>query len=64
MGDTLKFKQDNKGFEIWEPEETNRGWIIMISSSEPMYEKITLNTLYEVDKNKVVLESENMGIAE
>ena len=34
-----KFKPDNKSFEIWEIEEMNRGWIIIISSSEPMHKK-------------------------
>ncbi|WP_067730761.1 hypothetical protein [Oceanobacillus damuensis] len=64
LEDAPKFKPDNKSFEIWEIEETNRGWIIMISSSEPKHEKPTPNILYEVGKSGSILDRENMAIAE
>ena len=64
LEDAPKFKPDNKNFEIWETEETNRGWIIRISSSEPLHEEPTPNIWYEIGKSGSILERENMALAE
>lgn len=64
LEDAPKFKPDNKNFEIWEIEETNRGWIIRIISSEPLHVEPTPNIHYEISKNGNIIERENMALAE
>ncbi|MEK4522350.1 hypothetical protein MKX96_12050 [Psychrobacillus sp. FSL W7-1493] len=64
LEDAPKFKPNFKDFEIWDTEETDRGWIIMIISKEPTFEKPLPNIYYEIDKNGSILERSNFAVAE
>jgi len=64
LEDAQDFKPENKDFKVWETEETNRGWIILISSSEPVFEKSSPNIYYEIGENGRILDRDNLAIAE
>ena len=55
LKDAPKFKPDNTKFEVWATQETDSGWIVMISSKQPTSEKPFPNIVYEISEDGKIL---------
>ncbi|MDX5475120.1 MAG: hypothetical protein LPK00_06235 [Bacillaceae bacterium] len=58
------FKPEHSKFEVYKVEESSRGWVVMISSLDPVFDKTTPNIIIDVSKRGRIIKIENLALTE